>query len=285
MINQEDIYNLLKERGYKKLLNSLYNHREQIKSEVILLEAAQVVEKELLRVAENEKSNEDFWVLVETLHAFHPKLYQIQPDNFKKLTLLLADKHQSNVKKSIKYANLFPEEKICQVIIQEHSQTEPQILEHNREEEIKLSHNPIPTNQVAKKSLFQSQEETKLFLALKRIFSTYQIYPNVPTNCLIDLKQIEPQLTKKEISFFHTSVIDFVVFEPFDNYRPIYFIELDSVWHNIHKNKENDQTKDKIFSLAGLRLIRIRHLRDELISQDTFLELVREIRIQVQEAD
>jgi very-short-patch-repair endonuclease len=88
-------------------------------------------------------------------------------------------------------------------------------------------------------------------------------------------------LTPKEREYFYKSIIDFVVFDQLGGYEPIYFIELDSVWHDLDKIEEKDKTKDRIFSLAGLKLIRIRHMANREIDEKTYLELIEDIRRQL----
>ena len=72
--------------------------------------------------------------------------------------------------------------------------------------------------------------------------------------------------------------MDLVVFEPFNQYEPIYFFELDSVWHDEEDAKEKDKMKDNIFSAAGLKLFRIRDKQNQKIDEEEFVELVKEVR-------
>jgi very-short-patch-repair endonuclease len=280
-MNQETVYGWLAGKKYEELRDFLFRGKDKIKNDPMLSAAAKMVELELARLSNDEMADEEFRYTLETLHTFHPKFYEIQSDNFKKITLNLAIYHKNNVQTAIRFAKLFPEEEISQEIIKLHSETETQIIEHDREEHIKITHNPIPINIKSSTPLFKSTEEQKLYLALRRIFDTYLVYPNVAMSNVINFEAINGQLNQNERNYFYKSVIDFVVFDQFKGYEPIYFLELDSVWHDLDKVEEKDKMKDKIFSIAGLKLIRIRHKANRPIDEDTFVELVEEIRTQV----
>jgi len=280
-MDQETVYGWLAGKKYKELREFLFRGKEKIKNDPMLYAAAKTVELEFARLSMNEMDDEEFRYTLETLHTFHPKFYEIQSDNFKKITLNLALYHKNNLQTAIRFAKLYPEEEISIEIIKLHSETETQIIEHDKEEYIKITHNPIPINIKSSTPLFKSKEEQKLYLALRRIFDTYLVYPNVAMSNIINFEAISERLNPKERDYFYKSVIDFVVFDQFEGYEPIYFLELDSVWHDLDKVEERDKMKDKMFSLAGLKLIRIRHKANRPIDEGVFQKLIEEIRSQV----
>jgi len=280
-MDQETVYGWLAGKKYKELREFLFRGKEKIKNDPMLYAAAKTVELEFARLSMNEMDDEEFRYTLEIFHTFHPKFYEIQSDNFKKITLNLAFYHKNNLHTAIRFAKLYPEEEISIEIIKLHSETETQIIEHDKEEYIKITHNPIPINIKSSTPLFKSKEEQKLYLALRRIFDTYLVYPNVAMSNIINFEAISERLNPKERDYFYKSLIDFVVFDQFEGYEPIYFLELDSVWHDLDKVEAKDKMKDKIFSLAGLKLIRIRHKANRPIDEGTFQELIEEIRRQV----
>ena len=281
-MNQETIYGWLHGKKYKELRDFLFRGKEKIKSDPMLFAAAKTVELEFVRLSKDKIEDEEFWFSLQTLHSFHPKHYELENENYKNISLALAIFHKIDLKVSIRYANLFPEEEISKEIIKLYSETETQIIEHDRHDYIKITHNSLPINTKASTPLFKSNEEQKLYLALRQIFDTFLIYPNVAISNVINFEAISGQLNQKERDYFYKSVVDFAVFDQFRGYEPIYFLELDSVWHDLDKVEEKDKMKDKIFSIAGLKLIRIRHKTNRPIDGDTFLELVQEIRKQLQ---
>lgn len=64
-------------------------------------------------------------------------------------------------------------------------------------------------------------------------------------------------------------------------YVPVYFIELDSSFHDDPQAQVNDQLKDAIFRAANTKLIRIRPLDAKASSIEEFERLVRELMRQL----
>nr|WP_314579108.1 hypothetical protein [uncultured Pseudomonas sp.] len=64
-------------------------------------------------------------------------------------------------------------------------------------------------------------------------------------------------------------------------YVPVYFIELDSSFHDDPQAQVNDQLKDAIFRVANTKLIRIRPLDVKASSVEEFERLVRELMRQL----
>ncbi len=276
--SQETVYAWLATKNYKELREFLFRGKDKIKNDPMLSAATKTVEDEFVRLSKEGLTDDDYWYSLEMLHNFHPKFYQIGEENYKSLTLILVNKYKDDLKKAIRFANIFPDEGLSKEVIKLHSETETQTIEHDWQEYIKITHNPIPTNIEASISLFKSLEEQKLYLALRQVFDSYLVYPNVAMSNIINFNAISGQLTPKEGEYFYKSVIDFIIFDQLKGYKPIYFLELDSVWHDLDRVEENDKIKDKIFSLAGLKLIRIRHNANKKIDEQTFIELITDIR-------
>lgn len=196
----------------------------------------------------------------------------------KELIEILIRLSNQNLKKAYQYAKEYPNEKFAQSTIEEFEATQPKEVVHTQSGYIKLTHNNQIQEEDCRISLFKSKEEQKMFLAFKRIFDTYQIYPNVALSSLIDYQKIKEMLSKSEQKYFFNASIDLVVFEPFKQYEPIYFFELDSVWHDEEGAIEKDKMKDSIFSTAGLKLFRIRDKENKRINEEEFEELVKEVR-------
>lgn len=106
--------------------------------------------------------------------------------------------------------------------------------------------------------LFKSKLESEFYQALKNVFPTYFIYPNVALSNIFNFDEIQCYLGAESKSYFFKAVVDFVVYDPVDNHNPKYFFEVDSAYHDSDKAKRNDALKDDIFSIANIGLIRIR---------------------------
>jgi len=126
------------------------------------------------------------------------------------------------------------------------------------------------------KPLFNSRQEDDFFQALRQVFPTYGVYPNVALSCLINFEAIKSSLSSEERSFFFNGIVDCVVFDQHRNYTPVYFFELDSVFHDTPEQKGKDQYKDNILSLAGQKLYRIRKVLDQ-VGINGFIVMIREV--------
>jgi hypothetical protein len=104
----------------------------------------------------------------------------------------------------------------------------------------------------------------------------YTPYPNVALSSLIDYEAIRDQLSADERTFFFKGIVDCVIFDQHEQYRPIYFFELDSAHHDAPDRRENDRRKDRIVSCAGHRLYRIRPQAPDVTQRD-FAALLRTV--------
>ncbi|MEH2145424.1 hypothetical protein [Nostoc sp.] len=83
-------------------------------------------------------------------------------------------------------------------------------------------------------------------------------------------------MSQEEISFFFRGIVDCVVFDQHESYKPIKFFELDSSYHDSPEQKLRDSYKDKILALAGQTLYRIRKTSNNQ-GRAEFMKLIREI--------
>ena len=73
----------------------------------------------------------------------------------------------------------------------------------------------------------------------------------LPKSHNLGYNQLKGHLSEREKDFFFKSSVDFVVFEPFRSYFPIYFFEIDSIWHDAEEQKAKDKIKDKNNNSSG----------------------------------
>lgn len=119
------------------------------------------------------------------------------------------------------------------------------------------------------KSIFNSPQEEELYLASKRILNNEIILPNIALSSIIDSKIVE-LLENKTKTFFFQSTLDLCIVD-IETFKPKFFIELDSSWHDKPKQIENDKMKNEIFEKAGMELHRLR--KKENKSMDEIFEL------------
>lgn len=119
------------------------------------------------------------------------------------------------------------------------------------------------------KSIFNSPQEKELYLASKRILPNELILPNIALSSIINSSVIK-LLANKTRSFFFQATLDLCIVDP-QSFRPKFFIELDSSWHDNPKQIDNDRMKNEIFERAGMELHRLR--KKENRSMDEIFEM------------
>lgn len=282
MISQEEIYKYLKEENWKELLNIFYKRKDLIRSDTLLQQSLTVTLTVITQKAiELEESPAFIDALEEILQLKAGKFIKLEEKQIELITRAIANGKRENLQYSYLYANKYPEDALCSQIISEYEKKFSDKIKHSLDERLTFAEiKGVNKENDFRKSLFNSSQEVEFFLALKRVFDTYQIYPNVGLSSILKYDSLKEFLSSKERDFFFRSSVDFVVLEPFKNYLPIYFFEVDSVWHDTAEQQERDKMKDKIFAIAGVKLFRIRKL-DVTISEVEFERLLREIRSKI----
>jgi hypothetical protein len=105
------------------------------------------------------------------------------------------------------------------------------------------------------KEIFNSPQEKELFLAAKKVLPNSILLPNIALSTIINVRVCD-YLEFKTASYFYKATLDMCIVNP-NTFYPELFIELDSSWHEMPKNIENDKMKDEIFKVAGLQLHRL----------------------------
>ncbi|MFT5142796.1 MAG: hypothetical protein ACI80V_000448 [Rhodothermales bacterium] len=107
------------------------------------------------------------------------------------------------------------------------------------------------------RSLFRSSQERVLYQAARRVFDDHILVPNAALHSALDFAAVRGLLSREERDTFFRVLVDLVVFSP-DGSRPLYFVELDSPWHDDPEVQERDRLKERMIGLAGYPLSRIR---------------------------
>ncbi len=110
----------------------------------------------------------------------------------------------------------------------------------------------------AGRSLFRSPLEQAFHAAACRVFPEALVQCNVALHAALDFDRVKGRLTASERHHFFRGLVDCVVFDPAREFLPIRFYELDSTIHDDAVRRERDALKDRILSVAGHRLLRIR---------------------------
>ena len=283
MINQEDIYRLLQKEDWKNLIDVFYKRKDIIKSDSLLSQSLETALNVITRKALEFEDDSDFVDSLESILLLNAgKFISLNEKQKEAIILAIISGKKDNLSYCYQYAKSYPDNEMCQEIIAKYKENLPEKLDQSQYQKLTVTENKkIEIQSDYRKSLFNSVQEVEFYLAIKRVFDSYQVYPNVGLSSILNYDNIKDELSSKERDFFLKSSVDFVVLEPFRNYFPIYFFEIDSIWHDSEEQKERDKIKDKIFSISGQKLYRIRKV-DNSIDEREFERLLVEIREKIE---
>ncbi len=283
---REEIYNLLASKNWNKLLDYEKKQRKIILAdEQIKRIYEDYFLSEYLKYIESLNNKLDALVELRQLYGqfiqlYKQKIYSFKKKDFDKFIEIYLQilNEASDLKKAIMIAKQWDYLEVSKTIISKHEEEQSLIINHNNEERISVKSNKEKSKTSYSINLFKSNQEVEFFRAFVDVFPHYFTYPNVALSCLIDFDKIKDNLSKEEKVFFFNAVVDCVVFEQIDNnYIPKYFFELDSFYHDNEQQQLKDKKKDNIFSVAGLKLLRIRAKEDNILTRNDFMELIKNI--------
>ncbi len=208
------------------------------------------------------------------LHQGAKYTFKLSDKNFRKLILKIVEV-ESELARAYDYALLFPEETVCKQIIVKFKEQQPKFVSHSQEKDIIITENKDISEIDSSISMFKSIQEYQFYKAVREVFQMFLVFPNVALSAIIDYNKIQDKLSKEERSYFFRALIDCVIIDAEDNYKPKKIIELDSPYHDSDIQKQKDNMKNKILALAGQKLIRIRRVTYQEDEKD-FIRLIRE---------
>ena len=184
---------------------------------------------------------------------------------------------QSDTTRSIGLAKLLPNDSVCMAILaenvsSEHSVSDIAISERGSEHRVEAS--PLS----ALLPLFRSKQEEEFYHAVRSFYPQQLVGVNVSIHAIVNVEMARERLTKREMSFFFKGLLDTVVYNSDDGFRPMIAFEIDSPLHDDQNQIERDVIKDRILALAGLRLVRIRPAKART-NRRQFLALLRNANI------
>jgi|GEM_PF-1216509 len=278
-INHDDIYTYLFQENWELLIDIFHNNQDLINSDVQLTHSLEMVLTVVTNKAKELNSDIGFIKNIERIISLDlMKKINLKTEQKEAIVVAYISAKKEDLNYVYNYAKDYPNNKICKEIIKEFEKKSPKLTQHSQSNLVKvLENNDINERNDFRKSLFKSPQETEFYFALKRVFDTYLVYPNIAISSILDFESIKDELDSLEKKFFFETSIDFAVFEPFKNYIPIHFFEIDSEYHDSVEQKTKDSIKDKIFSISGQKLYRIRKINKK-IDEIEFEKLVIEIR-------
>lgn len=123
-----------------------------------------------------------------------------------------------------------------------------------------------------RKNLCASRQESEFLQAVRQFLPNLQAYPNVPLRNFIDIEKLEERLPVRVRNYAWSAQVDVLLCTREED--PVAGIELDSIHHDAEEARERDELKNKLFSVAGLPLVRIRPQDEKAVRAEDFYDLL-----------
>jgi Protein of unknown function (DUF2726) len=167
----------------------------------------------------------------------------------------LVNRNRQMPRRAVQFARYRPEADACRAILAQYDAAGPTEISASA---LGQTTQVAGSQRVAAgRSVFRSSQERLLYQAARRVFDDHIIVPNAALHSALDFAAVRGLLAREERDTFFRVLIDLVVFSP-DGSHPLYFVELDSPWHDDPEVQERDRLKERMIGLAGYSLSRIR---------------------------
>jgi len=278
MFDRELLFQMLLKKEWDGIAQILYKNPDLLQSDPVINQAIQLFESEYFSDIETLNAKEKLSAL-----EYPGIVLDLKQKSFSEsfISKFINEKLQVmqllNSDGLISFAASHQKIPLAKKILQDIQETKPELIANERRENTSIKATKTVKGEAKTIKLFKSQQESNFFEAIRQSFPTYHPYPNVALSCIINFEAIQNYLNPAQKNYFFRAVIDSVVFDANGGYKPMYFFELDSHYHDNDKAKENDNMKNKIFEIANVKLIRIRAYESEEITVKKFQDLVLEV--------
>lgn len=257
IMEREEVFQWLKNKDFDRIVGFLKTGKDKVSEDTILQQAVGHFFTEVIAQSE-QPDNEATNLLIGKLYMLHSgSFFKFSEEQYEGIVTHLA-KVSKKKEEALHFATLFPDNKVCAAIIAEANENDPQEVSHSQSDTISVKE-VLSERKNLTSSIFNSKQERLFFLALRNCYPTHFIYPNIALSTILKRIVVENELSGSELKFFYNTTIDFVVIDQFNDFKPVFAIELDSEWHRLNSQGEKDAIKNKILKLAGLPTYRIEH--------------------------
>lgn len=253
MLDPEPIYQAVLAQRWDVVLDVLHRHGAAAAGEAPVGHAVEVGVAALLAAfAEAPAAHAGAAEKLFLLHAggFHA----LPPERFAALVAGLVRHHAGRPEAALGYARHCPDHPDCAALLAAHAPPTPSVQRDGLDAAVRA---PLSAADHTV-GLFKSRQEEAFFQAVRDVFATFFVYPNVALSALVDYDAVRDGLTPDERAYFFRGLVDCVVFDPEGGFRPRWFFEVDSPLHDVPERQVNDRRKERILALAGQRLWRVR---------------------------
>jgi hypothetical protein len=278
-LEREDIFQLVSTKDWTTLIEVLSDNNKYkiIAADPVLQPLINQYFIDELLNSDKYKQDISYKYYLQNLHQLQKSKkhdYKLSDENFRKVVVKIVQV-ETNLEQACNYARDYPENEVCQPAILKYQKTKPKVIQHSQAGTLYVTENKNISLEDHTISLFKSMQEYHFYKAVRDVFPTYFVFPNVSFNTVLNLQSMKNLLEKDELNHFYAGLIDCVVIDPENNYKPIKFFELDSPFHDSEMQQHKDSLKDSILAKAGQKLIRIRRTKVENSERD-FIQLIRE---------
>lgn len=257
-MEREQVFQWLQHKDFDNIVNFLKTGQKTVAEDTILQQAVGHFFNEVIGLTNQPASDNTNFVFSQLFILHTQKFFTFSDEQFVSIVVHLARTSKKS-EEAFFYASKVPDNAVCAEIIATHNENKPKEVEHNQTSKIQV-HEITSTNENLTTSIFNSKQERLFFFALRNCFPTHYIYPNIALSTIINSAIVDNILAGSEKRFFYNTTIDFIVVDQFNDFKPIFAVELDSEWHRLHNQGDKDEIKNKILKAAGLTLYRIEHM-------------------------
>ncbi|HWS55841.1 MAG TPA: DUF2726 domain-containing protein [Pyrinomonadaceae bacterium] len=278
-MDREELFQLILRKKWPEVMAIVYRHHREVASDDVSRLAIQTFTDEFFAHVATEALDEDTVAALQYLHFAHTEgKFRVDAARYRSLIINLARSRmgRKDLAGAYDYARHLPDDEYCASVIKQYDDSLPKRVAHSQSHKIRVTENRNVAEADGRRSLFRSKQERDFFGALVEVFHQHIVYPNVAVQSVVDFEKVRDRLSKEERDYFFRAIIDCVVFDHVNAlYQPIFFYELDSVYHDDPGRKARDDMKDRILGAAGQSLRRIRAV-GAAVGRDEFVTLVRE---------
>lgn len=276
VLSQETIYQHLYAEAWEALLGLIHQHAAWVSADALAAQAIRLAIDTLFRRLAADPNAITSEVLEKLLLLHRGGFYQLSDEQMEQAVVLLVERHTEQPEVAVSYARFWPEHPTCAAVLAAYAAPVVEPIAHSQADHVSVTQTGEMGATSHTISLFRSQQERVFFMAVREVFPAYLVYPNVALNSIVEYEAIQPHLSAAERSYFFRALVDCVVFDQHDDYRPRFCFELDSPLHEDAQRQTKDRYKDRILALAGQPLHRIRaHMSPP--ERSTFVRLLKEI--------
>lgn len=276
VLSQEVVYQHLYKEQWVALFGVMHQHPEVVATDPLIHQAIEVALQTFFRYLDTDPLILPSDALEKLVLLHRGNFYHLPDARFAEVVVALVNRHAQAPDIAVTYARFYPEHPRCADVLRAHAPPPAERVDHAQAEHVTVTATPGQTGINHTISLFRSKQERTFFMAVRDVFPAYLVYPNVALNSLVDYEAIKPHLSGAERSYFFRALVDCVVFDQHDDYRPRFFFELDSPLHDDFHQQVKDAYKAHILALAGQTLHRVRS-HEHTPDRTTFIGLLKEI--------